>query len=679
MAERTILNRYEIVQELGKGVYGTVFKAVDTERDGRIVAIKEITKMSYADDTERMYYQRLIEISNSEVPDCNKYIVCYYDMFTENKILYIIMEYVEGMDLYNWIKEQRVKRIVDVNDFNRILESTIRGLAYLHYNGIAHRDIKPENILISTNGEVKIADFGLACFNDTPVLCKQRAGSPLYMSPQVLTGDTNYINYLSSDIWALGLTLYRVANIGNLPFKASDPRDLYKAIANSKFKSVALYHKNDGVNVVKGDIEERLYLNSMIDIMISSRQSKRPKISDLLYLLNFREMYKINNKLYNKFQVIYMLREIGYNYDIRTPKEEISGTKLTDLFNTCKIGDSILTVDEINKLVNIFGKPPKNIIINYCKFIKKLVKNRTKFFAPVENKIFYYMSNNPPKAKELNRILTKIDNSIPDYTDNNWNCKTNDVVFSIRELNIIRQTLRSVKDFKTICSELNNPAPMNNLIRLLYKDIFNNYNGNKELLTSLNDLLLKIDPASKSLLDDDYGCKLENNEILNMEEMVMLNKYFEISYNTSNICEKILSMSKKPMIYSALQNLFIRDVLPNNLSDAYIFLNLINKFGKPSDAENKILTKNILNKYNDIYKYEDFEVLNSILLRINKNGYADHDKVKWAALELLHETYDNKDFRNARYYYDFLSIIYPEVREDSDIDTLNNMLVRKGF
>lgn len=678
MEGKIISNRYKIIKVLGKGGYGTVYKAVDIMNNDNIVAVKEIISNNYTNETERIYFNKLINISNSDIPDCNKYIVCYYNMFTENSKFYIIMEYVDGVDLYKWIKYKKRLGYIGEDEFKLILESTIRGLAYLHYNGIAHRDIKPENILISKSGEVKIADFGLACFINTPALCNTKAGSPMYMSPQVLTGDANYKNYISSDIWGLGMTLYSVANIGKVPYKATNINELYAAVRNSSFKSDAVYYIKDGMDIVKGSIEERQYLNSMIDIMIMSEQSKRPSISDLMYLLNFRDIYKINGKGYNKFQVIYILHQIGYDYDIKTPPENISGENLEKLIKTCKIGDAVLTIEEVNTLAKIFGKRARRKIVTNCKYINKLIKRKQQFYYPIENKIFSYMLEDPEYARELNRILTKIDKTVPDYTDGNWKCEANGKLYTVGELELIRKLLKSPTDLSSICAGLQNSNTVNKIIKALYQEIFNSYRNKHELLTAFNALLLKIDPFSISLLDPDYGCILPNNEFLNMEELSVLNKFSQISHNTTNICENIKQLYQRPTYYAVLQNILIKDIFTNNMRDVHIFLNILSKF-RTSNDDNEILIPHIINKYVNIYKYQDFENLNSILSRISERDLSEYDNIKFTALELMHESADNRDFDNARKYYDFLISVYPTIGQDSDIEKINAVLVNKGY
>jgi len=201
--------RLKILCLLGSGGMGKVFLAEHTILH-RKVAVKELAPhlLSNPDLVKRFERegQALARLSHSNI-------VQVYDFFEENGKNYLVMEYVDGKSLDEVIKGDGIKSIDVLKDYALQMA---RGLEYAHSKAIVHRDLKPHNILLSKDGVIKIADFGLARLLDVTIYTVPGTviGSPLYMSPEQADGREADFR---SDIYSYGIILYEMAT-GHCPF-----------------------------------------------------------------------------------------------------------------------------------------------------------------------------------------------------------------------------------------------------------------------------------------------------------------------------------------------------------------------------------------------------------------------------------------------------------------------------
>jgi tetratricopeptide (TPR) repeat protein/predicted Ser/Thr protein kinase len=208
----TILaNRYEILEILGEGGMGAVYKAHDLELE-REVALKVI-RPELASDREVLHRFKQELILARQVGDRN--VIRIFDLGEAEKIKFITMEYVEGESLHS-ILRQRGK--LDVAEAVNIMEQVASGLAAVHREGIIHRDLKPGNIMRDKNGRVVVMDFGLArsLVNDGMTRTGAMLGTVEYMSPEQAQGKELTA---SSDVFTFGLILYQLLT-GTTPFHA---------------------------------------------------------------------------------------------------------------------------------------------------------------------------------------------------------------------------------------------------------------------------------------------------------------------------------------------------------------------------------------------------------------------------------------------------------------------------
>jgi serine/threonine-protein kinase len=222
--EKRTLGRYELLAELGKGAMGTVYKALDPLLE-RTIAIKTINIASDEDlaDYEARFYQEAKVAGRLNHPN----IVTVYDVATSGNIPYLAMELLDGHELGRLLSSRAPLAVAHALD---IAAQVADGLAYAHEHGVVHRDIKPANILVTQDGLVKIADFGIARMrsaerggDNAPVL-----GSPRYMSPeQVLRKRAEQ----RSDIFSLGVVVYEMLT-GAAPFAGADLNAIVFQIVN---------------------------------------------------------------------------------------------------------------------------------------------------------------------------------------------------------------------------------------------------------------------------------------------------------------------------------------------------------------------------------------------------------------------------------------------------------------
>lgn len=205
------LGRYEIISELGQGAMGVVYKARDPLID-RIVAIKTIN-LGMAQDEEDEYEGRFYQEARAAGRLNHPNIVTIYDVGKCGEIAYIAMEFLEGRELRDLIRENGRLPVDQVLD---MVAQVAQGLAYAHEHEIVHRDIKPSNIMVIRDGHVKITDFGIARMASSAVRTQTGMvlGSPKYMSPEQVLGK---VIDQRSDIFSLGVMLYEMLT-GESPF-----------------------------------------------------------------------------------------------------------------------------------------------------------------------------------------------------------------------------------------------------------------------------------------------------------------------------------------------------------------------------------------------------------------------------------------------------------------------------
>ncbi|MDZ5711607.1 Stk1 family PASTA domain-containing Ser/Thr kinase [Jeotgalibacillus haloalkalitolerans] len=214
MIGKRLSGRYKVLRSIGSGGMANVYLARDMILD-RDVAVK-VLRMDYVGDGNML--KRFQREAQSATSLTHPNIVSMYDVGDEEDYYFLVMEYVEGMTLKQYIQEQSPLALEDAIDIMLQLTSAI---AHAHHNGIIHRDIKPQNILIDQEGNIKITDFGIAMALSATAITQTNSvmGTVHYLSPEQARGGTAS---KKSDIYSLGIVMYELIT-GTLPYEGETP------------------------------------------------------------------------------------------------------------------------------------------------------------------------------------------------------------------------------------------------------------------------------------------------------------------------------------------------------------------------------------------------------------------------------------------------------------------------
>ena len=203
--------RYEIQEIIGVGGMAVVYKAHDNQ-ENRTVAVK-ILKPEFVSNEE--FLRRFKNESKAIAMLSHPNIVKVYDVSFGDLIQYIVMEYIEGITLKEYIEQRGSLRWKDAVHFTIQI---LKGLQHAHDKGIVHRDVKPQNIMVLPDGTIKVTDFGIARFarSDQRTITDKAIGSVHYISPEQARGEKTDEK---SDIYSLGVILYEMIT-GQMPFQA---------------------------------------------------------------------------------------------------------------------------------------------------------------------------------------------------------------------------------------------------------------------------------------------------------------------------------------------------------------------------------------------------------------------------------------------------------------------------
>ena len=204
--------RYEILEEVGNGGMAVVYKAKDFDT-GAIVAVK-ILREEYLDNEE--FCRRFRNESRAIALLNHPNIVKIFDVCNSPSLQYIVMEYIDGISLKDYIEQQRVVRVKEAVHFTTQI---LRALMHAHSKGIVHRDIKPQNIMLLSNGRIKVTDFGIARLTNsqTSTITDKAIGSVHYIAPEQARGAATDAR---ADLYSVGVMLYEMLT-GKLPFDAN--------------------------------------------------------------------------------------------------------------------------------------------------------------------------------------------------------------------------------------------------------------------------------------------------------------------------------------------------------------------------------------------------------------------------------------------------------------------------
>lgn len=267
--------RYEITELVGEGGMANVYRAVDV-LDNRIVAVK-ILKKEYSENEE--FLRRFRNESKAIAVMSHPNIVKIYDMGFSDRLQYIVMEYIDGITLKEYMDSEHILNWKDAVHF---VIQILRALQHAHNRGIVHRDIKPQNIMLLTDGTIKVMDFGIAKFarEESRTATDQAIGTVHYISPEQARGDATDAK---SDIYSVGVMFYEMLT-GCKPFDTDNP----VSIAVMHMQNVPERPRNINPNIPSG--LEEIIMHAMEKDPAKRYQSADEMIQDL-------EAFKANNQI----------------------------------------------------------------------------------------------------------------------------------------------------------------------------------------------------------------------------------------------------------------------------------------------------------------------------------------------------------------------------------------------
>ena len=371
-------SHYKILSFLGEGSYGKVFKAREIST-GRVLAVKKIQ----INNSLTKYKKTIKEINllkNLDHPN----IVKFYDFFEEEKNIYLMMEFLEGCTLKQYIQKTEV---ISENNARIIIKQLLTALSYLHYAcDICHRDIKPENIMFKEKNDInslKLLDFGLSLENFESKNYLENCGTLVYMAPELLINNIKYTKGV--DVWSVGIILYMLLMKGKNPFynRGDSKETVIKNIRNNNV-------------IFNNDINEENNISNMGKDLINKLLKKNPLYRYTIRSalehpwITLKKFDKIPLTIYDKANIdenvekikIFLLVSIFLNY--------VKKNKL--FFNEENPNEKNYNISDKNNISNFeieFGTERININKKKIKSSKE-IRNKEKFNMDEYEKMVKY-------------------------------------------------------------------------------------------------------------------------------------------------------------------------------------------------------------------------------------------------------------------------------------------------
>ena len=643
MSVQYSLENYTFLKTIGEGTFGKVKLALHKLTQEKVaIKILEKKKINSKKDLERIEkeikYMKILNHPN---------IVKIYEIIEDENNFYIVMEYVPGGELFNYIVKN--KRLTE-NEASFFYSQIIHIIQEIHKHKICHRDLKPENLLLTQNKTIKIIDFGLS--NEYIDYLMTPCGSPCYASPEVIKG-MKYSG-LGIDLWASGIILFSML-CGYLPFDDKNNDVLFKKILKCKIE----FPKNNNViisenakdlilKILQLEPAKRITLDEILvhPFLVYGNKKYKEKIKmdinkqDKLiidYMTNVLRIAKeekirryINNNRHNNLTTIFYLLKKKYNegrfdYNIINSTSKIqtinklNRTKLNRVINTeINLGENDILLNNLDKNINniIKKKVIKNnniIIINNNNVLNQQHQQKMDYlFNPL-------IVENSKLKQNYEKIIKKIDTSVSleknrkknissqniEIVDNNINKKIKEKkIFYKKYINTITN-INSIDKDELIEKKNNIYEHKKKIVSSLHlKSLTNlqNYSlGKSKNIERKNNLDIK----NRSLIDS--FTNEEENDVYN-------NRFYRRIRINNNLNSSIIQKSSPD------------EKLLSQNANYYKYINNTMKYEKVSTMENKGNRKSVNDRENKKYIIELInpnpnESMNSI---DNKHTQKDH-------------------------------------------------------
>ena len=389
------IENFTISKKLGQGTFGIVVLA-NHEITGEKVAIKILDKEKIFKNSEKLRFERKIQIMKKMY---HKNIVRLYNVIENYKEIFLVMEYIPGQELFDYISyKKRLSELESCHFFQQI----ISGVEYLSKTKVAHRDLKPENLLIDSKKTIKIVDFGLSNTYYENELLSTACGSPCYAAPEILQGKK--YKGVEVDIWSSGIILFAML-CGYLPFEDKNNQNLYKKIIKGEFYTPE-YLSPNAVD----------FLHKILNVEPNNRYNiEQIKTHPWFNMLN-PKINMIEGLLIDKYIIPFdeeIIKEMiqKYHYNEKIVKINIIINKHNHITTTYylmlqkKIRNGQETIGDMNsKLFLDYIKDKNNLLAKYYFDINKIIVER--IFNNDNN--FFVQENNQNHISELKYIENKI-------------------------------------------------------------------------------------------------------------------------------------------------------------------------------------------------------------------------------------------------------------------------------
>ena len=651
MAEKDYLSisNYELKNDIGEGNFGKVKLGV-FKKTGQEFAIKIINK-----DKIKQKMKNILFKENEIITKFNHINVVYvFQIIEEEKNIYIIMEYCNKGELFDYIVSHQK---LDENEASIFFYQLINGVDYIHKKGVAHRDLKPENLLLTVDNILKIIDFGLSHEYDENSLLKTKCGSPSYAAPEIIKG--KLYDGFKTDIWCCGIILYAML-CGYLPFEGDNNRELFTNILECNPEYPSFLSKNSKKliqNLLKINPDERLTIE---DIKKNDFYLKGKELCKIDYKLVENELEKRNtfygnlNKTFksnffnkdNKTKDNNNINRNSINDDKKLEKDETLSKISDNSNNNNKKINLVKLITDTNSNGNINSFRQKVLKNNY-NFKKKIdlindkiqqilqtdanEKNQNDFNNPKKINLFNYKNNNLDKLIKQNIYEERFQNKNNGYflylkknNKNSINSLENTASNSNKTKKFFTQFVTPNQNKKVISPFVNDFNKNNNLNKYKNTETINFDRNHNEFSLNSNSNDLKMRTINKNNIDlspiheNKFKNKNKIDNIINKNKSAeQKNKFsnytnYNSNINNSNDFQKYYSSNKlKSNKYNHNDNNINKNTVVNNINVIWENDNVYKN--KKENSPNKNYQKNenylqiqkMLNKYNkDISKKE---------------------------------------------------------------------------
>ena len=504
-----ILKDYTFVKDIGEGNFGKVKLSILNSTQEKY-AIKILDKEKLKSQTKSTLFNEIEIISHLKHPN----IIYVYNILEDDKNYYIIMEYCEKGELFDYIVEQERLSPIESSIF---FYQLINGVEYIHKQGFAHRDLKPENLLLTKDKIIKIIDFGLCHdFNDKKFL-KTKCGSPSYAAPEILKGFP--YNGFKTDIWCCGIILYAML-CGYLPFDGDNNQEIFQSIVECE-PEFPDFLEDDSIN--------------LLIWLLNPEPKERISIEDIK-----RHPFYIKGK--NFFNIQYDIIEDNSNYDDAKNNEMKNNNFIN--YNSINNNNNNYTIDKRNIGFSTIRRKKGNIYT--FNNIKRLKMNENRHF---KNNIYQNIFNNINNLNEEEHTQTSKNKKVP-YLLTSFNNNDNSQKNNLNELN------NNIKQIQTKLKTEENPDKSSSIIGEYKNKLINNnlQNQNKNEKIELN------------FIKNNNNNINNNNNSKSQEKKYDINKLNEISLDMNKL-NQFKSLDKKNRKINIYNNKFLNENIKSIFKD----------------------------------------------------------------------------------------------------------------